>query len=548
MFKVKRSKSIPIFGKSKKNDFQNKMAIKLMNEYAQNYKYLEKQYKQLKQELSDTKTNLQISKEIIDVFMTKCSDPKLKLSEIIKLLNKKINWYQEINTKLIEDNTTLNNLVNKHNLNSSKIANELDYLKTKYFILEQSIKKKDNIIKNLKKCTEIKEKYNLLVIKPTPAIIKLNTELEYYKELSYKLYRSAKKYKEKYEFYEKQVNFLQTEKEKLRVKNREQKMQANKDKDNIFLYLRKTLTNIALNDKSMNKSFNMLKSDNANNIGSLNILGNLNKSALNKTKENDVESLIDNKLLDTLLKTENSFYENKKNNKLDINNDEFVEILKQSGLTQEEFIEMSKNPVNSKLTDVIEFMYKLIREKTQTINLLECENENLNQENFELNKKNMELTKNKELDDSLITTNSKITIKNVNINTLSNYQKILYNNTSNVQEEINKIFRSKTPENENNKDKEKQNKNCQNIKNNFQDIKNNININLIKNNKKNKNINLIKNNKKNNEENNKKNNNKEYISNQKILGQLSFTSVNSSEVDDEIGANSFLSDASENES
>ena len=148
----------------------------------------------------------------------------------------------------------------------------------------------------------------------------------------------------------------------------------------------------------------------------------------------------------------------------------------------------------------------------------------------------MELTKNKELDDSLITTNSKITIKNVNINTLSNYQKILYNNTSNVQEEINKIFRSKTPENENNKDKEKQNKNCQNIKNNFQDIKNNININLIKNNKKN------------NEENNKKNNNKEYISNQKILGQLSFTSVNSSEVDDEIGANSFLSDVSENES
>ena len=156
MFKVKRSKSIPIFGKSKKNDFQNKMAIKLMNEYAQNYKYLEKQYKQLKQELSDTKTNLQISKEIIDVFMTKCSDPKLKLSEIIKSLNKKINWYQDINTKLIEDNTTLNNLVNKHNLNSSKIANELDFLKTKYFILEQSIKKKDNIIKNLKKCTEIK--------------------------------------------------------------------------------------------------------------------------------------------------------------------------------------------------------------------------------------------------------------------------------------------------------------------------------------------------------------------------------------------------------
>ena len=519
MLKIKRSKSIPIFGKNKNNDFKNQMAIKVMNEYAENYKYLEKQYKQLKQELSDTKTNLQISKEIIDVFMTKCSDPKLKLSEIIKSLNKKINWYHDINTKLVEDNTTLNNLVNKHTLTSSKLSEELDFIKTKYFILEQSNKKKDSIIKNLKNMTEIKEKYNNIVIKPEKGIIILNSELEYYKELFYKLYKNAKKYKEKLEFYEKQVNFLQTEKEKLRVKNREQKMKANKDKDNIFLYLRKTLTNIALNDKSMNKSFNKLKTDNSNNIGSLNILSNLNKSVLNKTK-NDVE------ILDTLLKTENSFYENKKNkNKIDINNDDFVEILKQANLTQEDFIEMSKNPINAKLTDVIEFMYKMITEKTQTINLLECENDNLNQENFELNKKNMELMKNKEIDDSLISNNSKITIKNVNINTLSNYQKILYNNTSNVQEEINKIFKTKaTDDNTNN------NINSINEKENKNDIKNNININMIKNSIK-----------KNSEEKNNNMNNKE------IMGQLSFTSVNSSEVDKEIGANSFLSDSSENE-
>ena len=537
MIKIKRSKSIPIFGKTKKNEFQNKMALKLMNEYAENYKYLEKQYKQLKQELYDTKTNLQISKEIIDVFMTKCSDPKLKISEIIKSLNKKINWYHDINTKLVEDNTTLNNLVNKHNLNVSKISNELDFIKTKYFILEQSNKKKDNIIKSLKSCTEIKEKYNLLVLKPNEAVVKLSSELEHYKELFYKLYKNAKKYKEKLEYYEKQVNFLQTEKEKLRVKNREQKMQANKDKDNIFLYLRKTLTNIALNDKSMNKSFNILKSENnTNNLGSLNILGNLNKSALNKTKPNEVETFIDNKLLDTLLKTENSFYESKKkNNRIDINNDDFVEILKQAGLSQENFIEMSKKPVNSKLTDVIEFMYKMITEKTQTINLLECENENLNQENFELNKKNMELIKNKELDDSLISNSSKITIKNVNINTLSNYQKILYNHTSNVQEEINKIFRSKSPDNLNNIENQMEKGNINKNENN--NIKNTININLIKNNIR----------KDNEEINNINNNNKESIT-KKSLGQLSFTSVNSSEVDKEIGANSFLSDSSESNS
>ena len=507
---LKKSKSIPIFDKTKKNDFKNKMTIKIMNEYAENYKYLEKQYKQLKQELSDTKTNLQISKEIIDVFMTKCSDPKLKVSEIIKSLNKKINWYHDINTKLVEDNTTLNNLVNKYNLNTTKISNELDYIKTKYFILEQTLKKKDNIIKNLKNSSEIKEKYNYLVIKPNQGIVKLCSELEHYKELFYKLYKNAKKYKEKLEFYEKQINYLQTEKERLRVKNKEQKIQANKDKDNIFLYLRKTLTNIALNDKSMNKSFNLVKNDN-NNIGSLNLLSNLNKSVINKTKD---ESIIDNKILDTLLKTENSFYE--KTNKIDLNNDDFVEILKQSGLTQEDFVEMTKNPINSKLTDVIEFMYKTIREKAQTINLLECENENLNLENFELNKKNMELTKNKELDDSILTNNSKITIKNVNINTLSNYQKILYNNTNNVQEEINKIFKQKNPENSKENIKKGEN-------NNFQEIKKSFNLNKVK--------------------SNETNNKKEAQNNQKNTGQMSFTSINSSEVDKEIGENSFLSDS-----
>ena len=37
------------------------------------------------------------------------------------------------------------------------------------------------------------------------------------------------------------------------------------------------------------------------------------------------------------------------------------------------------------------------------------------------------------------------------------------------------------------------------------------------------------------------------MNNKEIIGQLSFTSINSSEVDKEIGANSFLSDSSENE-
>ena len=152
--------------------------------------------------------------------------------------------------------------------------------------------------------------------------------------------------------------------------------------------------------------------------------------------------------------------------------------------------------------------------------MLECENENLNQENFELNKKNMELIKsqnnNKDENDgnnsSIVTNGSKITIKNVNINTLSNYQKIFNNNmsnNSNIQDEINKIFNfplSKTI------NKETENKN---------------NINVIK-----------------------FNNNESKLKNQSIKSskkQYSFASIQSNEVEKEIGASSFLSDSTEKE-
>ena len=72
------------------------------------------------------------------------------------------------------------------------------------------------------------------MINPKEANIKLNSELEYYKELSNNLIKREKRYQEKIDFYQQQVNYLQTEKEKLRVKNKEQQIRANKDKDIII--------------------------------------------------------------------------------------------------------------------------------------------------------------------------------------------------------------------------------------------------------------------------------------------------------------------------
>ena len=154
------------------------------------------------------------------------------------------------------------------------------------------------------------------------------------------------------------------------------------------------------------------------------------------------------------------------------------------------------------------------------INLLECENENLNRENFELNKKNMELIKyqnnenegNDGNNSSIVNNGSKITIKNVNINTLSNYQKIFNNNmsnNSNIQDEINKIFSFPITKTIN---KETESKN---------------NINVIKFNN-----------------DNSKLNNQSVKSSKK---QYSLASIQSSEVEKEIGTTSFLSDSSENE-
>jgi hypothetical protein len=476
MLSKKRPKSFTIISKKDEKNFKKKINSKILEEYIQNYNILEKQYKQLKQELSDSKTNLKISKEIIDVFMTKCSDPNIKFSEVIKSLNKKVNFYQEINSKLLEDNTTLNNLLNKHKLNMHKINNDFEMLKTKYFILEQSNNKKENTIQNLKNIPEIKYNYNNIIINPNEANIKLNSDLEYYKGLSDNLFKKVKKYKEKIDFYQKQVNYLQMEKEKLRMKNKEQKIKANKYKDNMFLYLRKTLTNIVLNDKNLNKSFNntQYNDDDNKNIGGLNLLNNFHEKNRSRNPVNNLESAFENFMNKTEYRFYNLYGNNKNKNKgIGINDDDFVDILKQVGITQENFALMSKNQKNSKLIDIIEYMYKMIREKTQCINLLECENENLNQENFELNKKNMELMKspNEENNSSIVANNSKITINNMNINTLTNYKKILNNNGSNsssIQEEINKILNAKFNNFDSDNNKESVEK------------KNNININVIK--------------------------------------------------------------------
>ena len=107
-----------------------------------------------------------------------------------------------------------------------------------------------------------------------------------------------------------------------------------------------------------------------------------------------------------------------------VNNEEFKEVLKQAGISNEAYILLSSNRLYSKLTDAIELMFKLVIDKNMTIKILETENENLNKKNSELNDENMSILS-KINNDSMLNNTSKITINNLNINSLRAYKKIL---------------------------------------------------------------------------------------------------------------------------
>jgi hypothetical protein len=73
--------------------------------------------------------------------------------------------------------------------------------------------------------------------------------------------------------------------------------------------------------------------------------------------------------------------------------EEFGSILKSVGLTRELFEKMSQIKGFGKLTDSIEYFYKLCLEKNKQILILEKENESLVFKNYELNKLNIDLEK-----------------------------------------------------------------------------------------------------------------------------------------------------------
>jgi hypothetical protein len=72
-------------------------------------------------------------------------------------------------------------------------------------------------------------------------------------------------------------------------------------------------------------------------------------------------------------------------------NDEWLDILRHSGLTPEELDRLAKNKSYSKVIEAIEMLSRLLVDKNLQIRLLEQENESLNQKNMDLNKENINI-------------------------------------------------------------------------------------------------------------------------------------------------------------
>ena len=394
----------------KDKNIETVTVLKLLNSYADSYKILDKENKSLKQYISDLKTNLKVSKQIIDTFISKNSETKYKT--IILNLQNENKTNSKINEELTKKNFSLEKELNKLNQVITKLNEEIEDLKTKKFVLEQTLIKKNNIIMSHNRGFQ---KGQYLVIDPNRAIVKMNDELLVYKSINEKFSQNIKLNNEKINKYQSLIATLQIEKDQLKTQNKIQLLSVNREKENLKYKLKTTIH--TLNEDKSYRSSNTPK------IGNLN-LKNFHLCSNNKLKNKLQMESIDrsNKSIEENEFSKNSFETN------GVNNEEFKEVLKQAGISTEAYILLSSNKLYSKLTDAIELMFKLVIDKNMTIKILEVENENLNKKNSELNEENMSILS-KINNDSMINNTSKITINNLNINSLRSYKKILNKNS-----------------------------------------------------------------------------------------------------------------------
>ena len=364
-------------------------AIKLINKYADEYHVLEIENKNLKRINKDLKANIKINKEIINSFFKPLPfDEKTK--ELITSIQHENMFLSKLNKSsnqiITELNIKINELNRKLQTNISMYTEENEKLQTEIFNLKNIIILKDNKITSLKHkeknhsnnsstinitnckidtlCNfDIKEVY---ITNPTPVINSLNDEVISLKELLNKLNKHIAILKAKLKRYEKGIQM------------HEKEIAQYKEEINFH---RRNNTNNKIISKMGYSSFNFTKINSKE-------LDNKH-SIINTTQINDNNNKSDlcSQMIEKLEKVNKS---KQKMNKMNLT-EEWADTLKFCNLTQEEYVGYCKIKKISKLTDAIEYLYKIIVDKNIQISLLIKENDCINEENIRLNKINLKL-------------------------------------------------------------------------------------------------------------------------------------------------------------
>ena len=396
----------------------------------------------LKKENEELKTRLSINTEIIQEFF-KNSNIYEKVSLFVEnikkennLLLNEINDLKNQNQKLIS--------VNEQISNPNKI--NLETYEDKLFIYENLLKEKQSIIVNLKEqnknlklfidskiekkeinndIDEEKDKTSnykyiieeIYIVSPQQLINTLNDKIELYKDINTKLKNLINEFKTR--LLNKDKEYLQLEEEVMHLKQELQKYTQIKNNEEIMnqLIQYQSMKSIPISQSYSNINFNNIKNKNTRNkqTRSLSYINNYTNDLKKVMKEIEVYENF-NKTVNEISK-----------NDFDLAG-EWAETLKQCGMTQEEFLKFCGMKITNKLTNAIEYLYKILIDKNIQIKLLMKENETLNEENIRLNKINIQM---ETLVDYYEKNNKNNNIKNENENIFNKNKnnKIIKSNT-----------------------------------------------------------------------------------------------------------------------
>ena len=426
-------------------DVGKKTALKLLNKYADNFYSLKEENAQLKLQIQDLNSNLKINKSIIDNFFSKLN-PKEKESTIIsKIQQENFNLYNQ-NENLRKKNSELTNKIymsQQTYLESTiRLREENEHLKTKIFMYEQLLQKKENLLKRNKKGITLYNNKEIYVTNPSKLIIEINNELINTKEKNKKLEDIIKDSKIVIDKYEDQLMELQNENQVLRQEYKMHIFSTNRERETLMSEIQKERIQLrsVTEDNAKYRKNKYHNKNNGNDVYDISNKIKENKHHSNKTGlKNNLKQINDNfgkskdkeknkekeknkfsnikDIITThgkyLITDPNRLKKNnemrKKNfvygkNEMEIYNDnyflneiedkqyeheEFIEIIKSVGLTLEKYEQLTKVKYFSEITEIIEMLLNLIKEKENVINILQRENDNLNANNFKLNKDNM---------------------------------------------------------------------------------------------------------------------------------------------------------------